>query len=239
MPETSATLKHCGSSASKVRQVLGLIRGLDVNDAREVLRFCERGAADEVAKLLDSAVANAEHNDLLPPDELFVTRAWADEGPTAKRYRPRARGRGTRIRKRTSHVTIVVARYSEDDLIARSARETASGTGAAADRRRRLTRRRRVAASTAAETHDHDHEHEEVDALIGEADAPEVEADAEEAEIGEAAETAGDTDETTDAEDTAEADAEDSGEAEATDETPDDTGAVDDGDEGSEPEASK
>jgi large subunit ribosomal protein L22 len=237
MPETSATLKHCGSSASKVRQVLGLIRGLDVNDAREVLRFCERGAADEVAKLLDSAVANAEHNDLLPPDELFVTRAWADEGPTAKRYRPRARGRGTRIRKRTSHVTIVVARYSEDDLMARSARETASGTGAAADRRRRLTRRRRVAASTAAETgghdhdHDEDHDHEEVEALIGEADAPELEADAEAAEIEEAAETAADTDEATDAE------ADDA--AEAQDETPDETGAVDDGDEGSEPEASK
>jgi large subunit ribosomal protein L22 len=237
MPETSATLKHCGSSASKVRQVLGLIRGLDVNDAREVLRFCERGAADEVAKLLDSAVANAEHNDLLPPDELFVTRAWADEGPTAKRYRPRARGRGTRIRKRTSHVTIVVARYSEDDLIARSARETASGTGAAADRRRRLTRRRRVAASTAAETgghdhdHDEDHEHEEVEALIGEAEVPELEADAEAAEIEEAAETAADSDEATDAEpDDA---------AEAQDETPDETGAVDDGDEGSEPEASK
>ncbi len=166
MPETSATLRHCGSSASKVRQVLGLIRGLDVADAREVLRFCERGAADEVGKLLDSAVANAEHNDLIPADELFVTRAWADEGPTAKRYRPRARGRGTRIRKRTSHVTIVVARYSEDDLVKRTVRETASGSGAAADRRRRLTRRRRVAASTAAETteaHDHDHDHDHDD----------------------------------------------------------------------------
>jgi large subunit ribosomal protein L22 len=162
MPETSATLKHAGMSATKVRQVLGLIRGLDVTDAREVLRFCERGAADEVAKLLDSAVANAEHNDNLPADELFVSRAWADEGPTAKRYRPRARGRGTRIRKRTSHITVVVARYSEDDLLKRSARETASGSGAAADRRRRLTRRRRVAASTAAETgaHDHDHDHD-------------------------------------------------------------------------------
>ncbi len=235
MPETSATLKHCGSSASKVRQVLGLIRGLDVTDAREVLRFCERGAADEVAKLLDSAVANAEHNDLLPPDELFVSRAWADEGPTAKRYRPRARGRGTRIRKRTSHITIVVARYSEDDLIARTQRETASGSGAAADRRRRLTRRRRVAASTAAETHDHDHEDEEVDALIGEADAAEVEADAEAAEIGEAAETAADTDEAGDEATDAVAD----DEVEAQDETPDETGAVDDGDEGSEPEASK
>jgi len=237
MPETRATLRHCGTSATKVRQVLGLIRGLDVNDAREVLRFCERGVADEVGKLLDSAVANAEHNDLLPPDELFVSRAWADEGPTAKRYRPRARGRGTRIRKRTSHITIVVARYSEDDLLKRTARETASGSGAAADRRRRLTRRRRVAASTASETetHDHDHDeehvHDEVEVLLegptAEADAPELEADAEAPEIEGAAETAADTDEATDAE---------------TDDAPeaqDETDAVDDGDEGSEPEASK
>jgi len=232
-PETRATLRHCGVSASKVRQVLGLIRGLDVNEAREVLRFCERGVAGDVAKLLDSAVANAEHNDELPPDELFVSRAWADDGPTAKRYRPRARGRGTRIRKRTSHVTIIVARYSEDDLVARTARETASGTGAAADRRRRLTRRRRVAASTAAETgahdhdHDEDHEHEDVDELIGEADAPEVEADAEAAEIEGGVET--------------EADAE-TAEAEDAPEAQDDPEAADDaadGNEGTEPEASK
>lgn len=184
MPETSATLKHCGTSASKVRQVLGLIRGLDVNDAREVLRFCERGAADEVGKLLDSAVANAEHNDNLPADELFVSRAWADEGPTAKRYRPRARGRGTRIRKRTSHVTVVVARYSEEDLTARTAREAASGSGAVADRRRRLTRRRRVAASTAAQAeahdHDHDHDHDE-DAVADETPADETPVDETEA----------------------------------------------------------
>src|SRR3954468_22336076 len=160
MPETRATLRHSGTAPNKVRQVLNLIRGLDVSEAREVLRFCERGAAEEVAKLLDSAVANAEHNDSLPADELYVTRAWADEGPTAKRYRPRARGRGTRIRKRTSHVTIVVARYSDDQLRQRATREAASGVGAAAERRRRLTRRRRVAASTPVE-HDHDHDHDE------------------------------------------------------------------------------
>ena len=160
MPETSATLRYNSSSPTKVRQVLDLIRGLDVSDAREVLRFCERGAATEVGKLLDSAVANAEHNDSIPSDELFVVRAWADQGPTAKRYRPRARGRGTRIRKRTSHVTIVVARYSDDQLRERATREAASGVGAAADRRRRLTRRRRVVAST-PEAHDHDHDHDE------------------------------------------------------------------------------
>jgi large subunit ribosomal protein L22 len=217
MPETRATLRHSGTSPTKVRQVLNLIRGLDVAEAREVLRFCERGAADEVAKLLDSAVANAEHNDSLPADELYVTRAWADEGPTAKRYRPRARGRGTRIRKRTSHVTIVVARYSEEDLMARTAREAASGTGAAADRRRRLTRRRRVAASTAAaETHDHDHDHDDEEGAsaeaeetvdVAEADVAEDEVAAEEAEIEGADETAAG------AEDDTEAPADEAGEA--------------------------
>jgi large subunit ribosomal protein L22 len=209
MPETRATLRHSGTAPNKVRQVLNLIRGLDVSEAREVLRFCERGAAEEVGKLLDSAVANAEHNDNLPADELYVSRAWADEGPTAKRYRPRARGRGTRIRKRTSHVTIVVARYSEEALTARTQRETASGTGAAADRRRRLTRRRRVAASTAAaEQHDHDHDHDEDEETpaeatvdVGEADEPDVQAAAEEAEIEGAEETAGDDVDATGADD--------------------------------------
>ncbi len=157
---TRATLRYSGSGPRKVRQVLGLIRGLDVSDAREVLRFCERGAADEIGKLLDSAVANAEHNDHVPSDELFVSAAWANEGPTAKRFRPRARGRGTQILKRTSHVTVVVSRYSEDQLRDRAVREEASGVGVAAERRRRLTRRRRVAASTATEAHDHDHDHD-------------------------------------------------------------------------------
>jgi large subunit ribosomal protein L22 len=222
MPETKATLRYSGTSPTKVRQVLNLIRGLDVSEAREVLRFCERGAADEVAKLLDSAVANAEHNDNLPADELYVSRAWADEGPTMKRYRPRARGRGTRIRKRTSHVTVVVARYSEEALMERTARETASGTGAAADRRRRLTRRRRVAASTAAAAHDHDHEHDEDEETPAEADTPELEAAAEEAEVEGADETAAD------AEDDTEAAAEDAGEA-----GEDDTEAADAEEEGS------
>jgi large subunit ribosomal protein L22 len=107
-PETMARLRHHRASPTKVRQVLRLIVGKDVADARETLRFCERGPAETVMKLLDSAVANAEHNDNIPEEELFVTRAFADEGHTAKRWRPRARGRGTRIRKRTSHITIEV-----------------------------------------------------------------------------------------------------------------------------------
>jgi large subunit ribosomal protein L22 len=160
---TRATLRYHQASPSKVRQVLELVRGLDVSEARELLRFSQRAASVEVGKLLDSAVANAEHNDHVASDELYVAAAWADEGPTMKRFRPRARGRGTRIRKRTSHITIEVARYSDEELSARSDREAAAGVGAAAERRRRLSRGRRVAASTAAQAHDHDHDHDEVE----------------------------------------------------------------------------
>ena len=149
MPETRATLRYSGTSPYKVRAVLGLIRGVEVALARQRLQFCGRDAADEVIKVLDSAVANAEENDHLPADELYVTRAWADEGPTQKRWRPRARGRGTRIRKRTSHVTVVVARYSDEELARRARQEAASGRGVP-DRRRRVQRRRRAAPAPVA-----------------------------------------------------------------------------------------
>jgi len=141
VPETRASLRHLRTSPTKVREVLGLIRGREIDDARERLRFSTRGPADEVLKLLDSAVANAENNQSLPEDELFVARAYADEGPTLKRWRPRARGRGTRIRKRTSHVTIVLSRFSDDELERRRHREEATGP---TRRLRRPTRRRRV-----------------------------------------------------------------------------------------------
>ena len=141
MPETRASLRHLRTSPTKVREVLGLIRGREIDDARERLRFSTRGPAGEVLKLLDSAVANAESNQSLPEDELFVARAYADEGPTMKRWRPRARGRGTRIRKRTSHVTIVLSRFSDDELERRRDREVATGP---TRRLRRPTRRRRV-----------------------------------------------------------------------------------------------
>jgi large subunit ribosomal protein L22 len=141
VPETRASLRHLRTSPTKVREVLGLIRGREIDDARERLRFSTRGPAGEVLKLLDSAVANAESNQSLPEDELFVARAYADEGPTLKRWRPRARGRGTRIRKRTSHVTIVLSRFSDDELERRRDREVATGP---TRRLRRPTRRRRV-----------------------------------------------------------------------------------------------
>ena len=104
-----AQAKHVRQSPSKVRLVLDLVRGLPVDEARVVLDFTNRRAAETVKKVLNSAIANAEHNFALDADELFVSEAFADEGPTLKRWRPRARGRATRIRKRTSHITIVVA----------------------------------------------------------------------------------------------------------------------------------
>jgi large subunit ribosomal protein L22 len=127
-PQTKATLKYLRTSAYKVREVLDLIRGLDVDDARHVLQFSERGPAREVLKVLNSAVANADHTLNIPADELKVAVAFADEGPTIRRWRPRARGRATRIRKRTCHITIIVARLSDAELQARRRRDGASGT---------------------------------------------------------------------------------------------------------------
>ncbi len=109
-PGTRAVLRHSGLSASKVRQVLDLIRGQDVDRAAEILIGTEREAANIIGKVLASAVANAAHNDFQNPDELYVSACYADEGTTAKRWRPRARGRATRIRKRSSHITIIVSR---------------------------------------------------------------------------------------------------------------------------------
>jgi large subunit ribosomal protein L22 len=135
-PTTRATAKYLRGSASKAREVLDLIRGLDVAHADEVLRFTRRDAAAEIRKVLASAVANAVHNDEQDADELFVVACYADEGPTLRRFRPRARGRATRIRKRTCHVTVIVAQMSDERLEILQARHQAT---AAAGRRRATT----------------------------------------------------------------------------------------------------
>jgi large subunit ribosomal protein L22 len=109
-----AQAKYVRQSPYKVRRVLDLVRGLPVQEAEDVLRLTQRGATEPVTKVLKSAVANAEHNHALDADDLVVAEAFADEGPTLKRYRPRARGRATRIRKRTSHITIVVSDMNEE-----------------------------------------------------------------------------------------------------------------------------
>jgi large subunit ribosomal protein L22 len=114
--QVAAHARYIRESASKVRLVLDLVRGLPVEDARAVLAMTPRGASEPVGKVLNSAIANAEHNHALDPEDLVVAEAFANEGPTLRRFRPRARGRSTRIRKRTSHITIVVSDQNEENL---------------------------------------------------------------------------------------------------------------------------
>ena len=139
-PGTRAVLRHARFSAYKAREVLNLIRGLPVADAMDELNRCDRDAGRPIAKLVASAVANAGANDGLPADELFVAACYADEGPTMRRFRPRARGRATRINKRTTHITVIVGRLSAEEISDRRERGGAPADAAAA-------RARRVAAS--------------------------------------------------------------------------------------------
>ncbi|MBT8166046.1 MAG: 50S ribosomal protein L22 [Acidimicrobiia bacterium] len=110
-----AHARHIRQSPYKVRRVLDLIRGMPVEEARNTLQFTNRRAAETVAKVLNSAVANAEHNNALDVDMLYVAEAYAGEGPTLKRFRPRARGRAGRIDKRTSHIVVGVAEREDDE----------------------------------------------------------------------------------------------------------------------------
>jgi ribosomal protein L22 len=103
-----AKARYVRTSARKARMVCGHIRGKSVQEARAILAFTPRDAARDWSKLLESAVANAENNHELLEDDLIVREAYADEGPTIKRFRPRAMGRATPIRKRTSHLTITL-----------------------------------------------------------------------------------------------------------------------------------
>ena len=136
---TRAVHRHCGIPATKARQVLDLIRGEDVDRAAELLKTVDREAARLIGKVLASAVANAVHNDGMNGEELFVSACFADEGATLKRWRPRARGRATRIRKRACHITIIVSRMPED----RIARRRAQRSAASAQRSRRVASSRR------------------------------------------------------------------------------------------------
>ena len=111
--ETRAIARYIRMSPRKARVVVDLVRGKSVVQAREILRFTNRAAAETVEKVLNSAVANAEHQHQVRAEQLIVKRAYVDEGPTLKRIRPRAKGSASRIRKRTSHITIVVAPREE------------------------------------------------------------------------------------------------------------------------------
>ena len=107
--EAIAKHKFARGSAQKARLVVDQIRGLHVEKALEILEYSNKGAAVLVKKVLNSAIANAEHNEGADIDELFVKTAMVDDGPTMKRIKPRAKGRADRILKRTSHITVVVA----------------------------------------------------------------------------------------------------------------------------------
>jgi large subunit ribosomal protein L22 len=112
--EARATVKFVRISPPKARRVIDLIRGRQVEEARRILRFSPHSASRTVEKCLDSAVANAEQVPGVVPQNLVVDRAYVDAGPTLKRWRPRAYGRAARIRKRTSHITLVVKTLGED-----------------------------------------------------------------------------------------------------------------------------
>jgi large subunit ribosomal protein L22 len=193
-PGTRAMVRYVRMSAYKAREVLDLIRGKEIGEAQAILQFVERDAAIVISKLLSSAVANAEKNDGQDPDDLYVSACFADEGPTLKRWRPRARGRATRIRKRTCHITMIVSRLPEDQLERRRQREAAAPAARTSRRAGRAAveaRRARVAKSREErrghdhdehdhDEHDHDHEHEHDDGAVDEAvetaevEAPEV-----------------------------------------------------------------
>jgi large subunit ribosomal protein L22 len=108
LPGARAIARHVRVSPMKARRVINLVRGLPAKEALTVLQFAPQAASEPVYKVLASAIANAENNERLDPDSLLVSEAFVDEGPTLKRFRPRAQGRAYRIRKRTCHITIAV-----------------------------------------------------------------------------------------------------------------------------------
>jgi large subunit ribosomal protein L22 len=143
-----AQAKWVRTSARKARVVLDNIRGRSVPEARTILAFTTRAAATDIDKVLRSAVANAEANHGLDGDELVVESAYADEGPTLKRWKPRARGRVNRIRKRTCHVTLVLAEVPEASTRRRPRKQAETPASAPADEAapKAKTRRRKKEA---------------------------------------------------------------------------------------------
>ena len=112
--EARAQARYVRVTPMKARRVIDLIRGMNAADAQAVLKFAPQAASEPIGKVLDSAIANATNNFKLDPDTLVVREAYVDEGPTLKRFRPRAQGRAYRIRKRTSHITVVVESVTAD-----------------------------------------------------------------------------------------------------------------------------
>ena len=112
--EAKASMKYVRTSPRKMRRVVDMVRGQHVEEARRILRLSTLGASRDLEKLLNSAVANAEQRPGVIAENLMISKAWVDEGPTLRRYRPRAYGRASRVRKRTSHVTVVVETMGDE-----------------------------------------------------------------------------------------------------------------------------
>jgi large subunit ribosomal protein L22 len=140
-PSAVAKARFVRVSATKARRVIDLVRGKSVDEALHILRWAPQAASEPVAKVIASAAANAQNNEGLDPSTLVVATVYADEGPTAKRIRPRAQGRAFRIRKRTSHITVVVE--------SRPSREDRPGRSASAARARRAQASKAAAAKKA------------------------------------------------------------------------------------------
>lgn len=183
---TRAVARYVRVSPFKARQVLDLIRGKQVDEADEILQLCPRDAAIVVRKCLNSAVANASHNGGHDAAALQVAACYADEGPTLKRWRPRARLRHGRIRKRTSHITVVVAPMADADLERwqrRRARGEARVTSTRRSRDSAAVRRARVARSRAEEARRAESPEEPVAEPAQEAPEPSTDAPSEEAKV--------------------------------------------------------
>ena len=157
-PSATAVARFVGISASKARRVINLVRGKSVEEALDILRWAPQQASEPVAKVIASAAANAQNNNGLDPATLVVATLYADEGPTAKRIRPRAQGRAYRIRKRTSHITVIVeSRPERKERSAASARSRrAQGSKAAgaatAPAKKAAAKKAPAAKKTAEET---------------------------------------------------------------------------------------
>lgn len=143
-PSATAVARFVRMSPTKARRVIDLVRGKSVTEALDILRWAPQEASEPVAKVIASAAANAQNNEGLDPSTLVVATIYADGGPTAKRIRPRAQGRAFRIRKRTSHITVIVE--------SRPSREERGGRSAGSARARRAQGSKAAAAKKAPAT---------------------------------------------------------------------------------------
>jgi large subunit ribosomal protein L22 len=133
-PSARAQVRYARVGPRKARRVIDIVRGMRAADALDVLKFDPHAASEDVYKVVASAIANAEHNEHLDRDALWISEAYVDEGPTLKRFRPRAQGRAYRVRKRTSHITVVVEAREQTP---RGRRQSSSTGGASSSRRAR------------------------------------------------------------------------------------------------------